>query len=130
MRQYITILFEYCLVTLNIIQRCAVNGRYRILPAVKSASKAATMIVPPTTPPNPSELYYFEDGFRRVRPYYHTYNTNCKERWRNRELLDIFASEFRDRTPEYYVRLRADFSSHALKMLIRMDVFPSTETSH
>ncbi|KAL2862722.1 uncharacterized protein BJX67DRAFT_375058 [Aspergillus lucknowensis] len=46
--------------------------------------------------------YYFEGGLRRVRPYHYTYNTYCKERWRNRELLDIFTSEFRDREPGYY----------------------------
>ncbi|KAL4737143.1 hypothetical protein BDV11DRAFT_206979 [Aspergillus similis] len=46
--------------------------------------------------------YYFEGGLRRVYPYHYTYNTYCKERWRNRELLDIFTSEFRDREPGYY----------------------------
>ena len=46
--------------------------------------------------------YYVSEGLRRVAPYHYTYNTFCKERWRNRELLDIFASEFRDRTREYY----------------------------
>ncbi|KAJ5736967.1 Pseudouridine synthase RluC/RluD, partial [Penicillium malachiteum] len=46
--------------------------------------------------------YYLEGGLRRVKPYHYTYNTNCKERWRGRTLEDIFTSEFRDRTPEYY----------------------------
>ncbi|KAL5335387.1 hypothetical protein BJX70DRAFT_390676 [Aspergillus crustosus] len=46
--------------------------------------------------------YYFEDGLRRVHPYHYTYNTYCKERWRDRELVDIFTSEFRDREPDYY----------------------------
>ncbi|RDW79274.1 pseudouridine synthase family protein [Aspergillus mulundensis] len=46
--------------------------------------------------------YYFEGGLRRVYPYHYTYNTHCKERWRNRELIDIFTSEFRDREPGYY----------------------------
>ncbi|PYH41614.1 pseudouridine synthase family protein [Aspergillus saccharolyticus JOP 1030-1] len=46
--------------------------------------------------------YYFEGGLRRVKPYHYTYNTYCKERWRGRELLDIFLSEFRDRPAEYY----------------------------
>ncbi|KAI9368091.1 hypothetical protein BJX61DRAFT_537539 [Aspergillus egyptiacus] len=46
--------------------------------------------------------YYFEGGLRRVHPYHYTYNTYCKERWRNRTLLDIFTSEFRDREPDYY----------------------------
>lgn len=49
--------------------------------------------------------YYFEGGLRRVYPYHYTYNTYCKERWRNRELIDIFTTEFRDREPGYYVRL-------------------------
>lgn len=48
--------------------------------------------------------YYFEGGLRRVYPYHYTYNTYCKERWRNRELIDIFTTEFRDREPGYYVR--------------------------
>lgn len=50
------------------------------------------------------EPYYIEDGLRRVRPYNFTYNTYCKERWRNKTLLDIFGSEFRDRPVDYYVR--------------------------
>jgi tRNA pseudouridine synthase 9 len=59
------------------------------------------VVVPPCDPwPRP---YYLENGLRRVAPYHYTYNTYCKERWRGRELLDIFASEFRDRPLEYYV---------------------------
>lgn len=46
--------------------------------------------------------YYFEDDLRRVKPYYYTYNTWCKERWRGRTLIEIFESEFRDRPLEYY----------------------------
>jgi len=46
--------------------------------------------------------YFLENGLRRVAPYHFTYNTYCKERWRGRELLDIFSSEFRDRPLEYY----------------------------
>ena len=56
-----------------------------------------------TTVGDPSPRpYVIEDGLRRVAPYYYTYNTFCKQRWRDRTLLDIFASEFRDRTAEYY----------------------------
>ena len=59
-----------------------------------------------TTPATPVQgPYYFEDGLRKVRPYHYTYNTNCKERWRGREILDIFSTEFRDRPMEYYVNL-------------------------
>ncbi|KAI9831311.1 MAG: hypothetical protein M1819_005085 [Sarea resinae] len=56
-----------------------------------------------TTPCDPwPRPYYLEKGLRRVRPYHFTYNTYCKERWRGREILDIFSSEFRDRPVEYY----------------------------
>jgi tRNA pseudouridine synthase 9 len=58
-----------------------------------------------TTPADPwPRPYFLENGLRRVAPYHFTYNTFCKERWRGRELMDIFASEFRDRPVEYYVR--------------------------
>lgn len=46
--------------------------------------------------------YYLENGLRRVAPYHYTYNTYCKARWRDREILDIFAKEFRDRSEVYY----------------------------
>jgi len=52
-------------------------------------------------PPDP--LYYFEDGLRKVHPYFFTFNTFCKERWRGKPLLEVFSSEFRDRPVEYYV---------------------------
>ncbi|KZF26559.1 pseudouridine synthase [Xylona heveae TC161] len=56
-----------------------------------------------TTPCDPwPRPYYLEGGLRRVTPYHFTYNTYCKERWRGREILDVFASEFRDRPKEYY----------------------------
>jgi hypothetical protein len=57
-----------------------------------------------TTPCDPiPRPYYIERGLRRVAPYHYTYNTYCKERWRGKEILEIFATEFRDRKPEYYV---------------------------
>ncbi|KAK8095931.1 uncharacterized protein PG998_002559 [Apiospora kogelbergensis] len=46
--------------------------------------------------------YYIEDGLRRLAPYNYTYNTWCKERWRGRQLLEVFDSEFRDRPLAYY----------------------------
>lgn len=58
-----------------------------------------------TTPCDPwPRPYHLEDGLRKVLPYHFTYNTYCKQRWRGREILDIFATEFRDRPQEYYVR--------------------------
>ncbi|KAI9816806.1 MAG: hypothetical protein M1827_001451 [Pycnora praestabilis] len=68
--------------------------------SVRIPIPAPPVVVTPCDPwPRP---YYLEKGLRRVQPYHFTYNTFCKERWRGRELLDIFASEFRDRPVEYY----------------------------
>ena len=67
----------------------------------KPLQDAGPVVVTPADPwPRP---YIFDNGLRRVAPYHFTYNTWCKERWRGRELLDIFADEFRDRPVEYYV---------------------------
>lgn len=63
-----------------------------------------------TTPCDPwPRPYYLEDGLRKVLPYHFTYNTFCKERWRGRELIDIFATEFRDRPQAYYVSETSKF---------------------
>lgn len=43
-----------------------------------------------------------EGPLRKVVPYYFTYKTFCKLRWRDRPLLDIFVNEFRDREESYY----------------------------
>lgn len=43
-----------------------------------------------------------ENNLRKIQPYYFTYKTFCKLRWRDRNLLDVFTSEFRDRSKEYY----------------------------
>ncbi|PSN41924.1 hypothetical protein C0J52_06816 [Blattella germanica] len=39
--------------------------------------------------------YYIENGLRKVYPYYYTYKTFAKARWVNRNILDVFVSEFR-----------------------------------
>ncbi|CDR39879.1 CYFA0S04e00144g1_1 [Cyberlindnera fabianii] len=46
--------------------------------------------------------YVISGPMRKVVPYYFTYLTYCKLRWRDRTLLDIFSTEFRDRSEEYY----------------------------
>ncbi|KAK5000095.1 DRAP deaminase [Elasticomyces elasticus] len=70
------------------------------------AEKPDELFTPPPvviTPCDPwPRPYFLKNGLRRVAPYHFTYNTYCKERWRGREILDIFASEFRDRPVEYY----------------------------
>ncbi|XP_028677293.2 RNA pseudouridylate synthase domain-containing protein 2 [Erpetoichthys calabaricus] len=46
--------------------------------------------------------YYFEGGLRKVRPYYFDFKTYCKGRWVGKTLLEVFSSEFRAETIEYY----------------------------
>jgi tRNA pseudouridine synthase 9 len=67
--------------------------------------------------------YYLEDGLRKVKPYHFTYNTYCKQRWRGREILDIFASEFRDRPTEYYEQAIIDG-----RVVVNGQPVPSTKT--
>ena len=40
---------------------------------------------------------------KRVAPYWHPYRTYAKQRWWNREILELVSTEFRDRSIEYYV---------------------------
>ncbi|EGW31977.1 DRAP deaminase [Spathaspora passalidarum NRRL Y-27907] len=46
--------------------------------------------------------YIIDGRLRRVNPYYFTYLTYCKMRWRDRKLIDVFIDEFRDKSPEAY----------------------------
>lgn len=46
--------------------------------------------------------YVIDGALRRVPPYYFTYLTFCKMRWRDRNLLEVFSSEFRDKDRQYY----------------------------
>lgn len=40
-----------------------------------------------------SSIYYFENGLRRVKPYYFSFKTHVKSRWLNRTIIDIFTQE-------------------------------------
>lgn len=87
-----------------------VDQAVSVLPESKKAQSLPKVVTTPCDPwPRP---YYLRDGLRRVLPYHFTYNTYCKERWRGREILDIFVSEFRDRPAEYYVRSQSDTDPH------------------
>lgn len=46
--------------------------------------------------------YYFEDGLRKVYPYYFDFKTYCKGRWIGKTLMEVFSSEFRAEPLEYY----------------------------
>lgn len=48
--------------------------------------------------------YYFEGGLRKVRPYYYDFKTYCKGRWLGKTLLDVFKTEFRSESIDYYQR--------------------------
>lgn len=108
----------------RILAYLARRGRYPT-PSMALTPVEHTFHVPPPDPVEPPPdvavtpcdpwpaPYYLEGGLRRVKPYHYTYNTYCKERWRGRELLEIFLSEFRDREPEYYVSLPIEIYVHA-----------------
>ena len=42
-------------------------------------------------------------GYRMVEPYVYEFRTFAKARWFNRELLEIFTTEFGANSLEYYV---------------------------
>ncbi|KAI8070799.1 pseudouridine synthase [Gongronella butleri] len=46
--------------------------------------------------------YVFENGLRRVEPYYFDYWAHCKDRWVGKPLLDVMNREFRDRNDAYF----------------------------
>lgn len=48
--------------------------------------------------------YYFEGGLRKVYPYFYDFTTYCKGRWIGKSLLEVFKSEFRAESIEYYQR--------------------------
>lgn len=50
----------------------------------------------------PQVTYTIDEDLLRVTPYFYTYNTWCKERWRGRTLFQVFQDEFRDRPAAYY----------------------------
>ncbi|KAJ2745060.1 DRAP deaminase [Coemansia sp. BCRC 34301] len=47
-------------------------------------------------------IYYEESGLQRIHPYFYKFATYAKGRWVGRTLLEVFCTEFRDRTPAYY----------------------------
>jgi hypothetical protein len=56
----------------------------------------------------PSEIKYFVEAvdhreLQYVRPYTHEYRTWCKERWRDRNILEVFSNEFKLFNRDYYI---------------------------
>ncbi|KAF2863124.1 pseudouridine synthase [Piedraia hortae CBS 480.64] len=78
----------------------ATPSRFPSEPDTEAETTTPAVVTTPCDPwPRP---YIFDSGLRRVAPYHYTYNTNAKERWRGKPLLEIFTSEFRDRPEGYY----------------------------
>ncbi|XP_028849288.1 pseudouridylate synthase RPUSD2 [Denticeps clupeoides] len=46
--------------------------------------------------------YYFENGLRKVHPYFFDFKTYCKGRWIGKTLSEVFSSEFRAESLDYY----------------------------
>lgn len=46
--------------------------------------------------------YYFENGLRKVYPYFFTFTTYTKGRWVGRTLFDVFGEEFRSHSTKEY----------------------------
>lgn len=59
---------------------------------------------------DPDYEVIIEGALRKVEPYYFTYKTFCKLRWRDRNLYEVFTDEFRDRDKEYYKKTIASGS--------------------
>ncbi|CDH15361.1 probable Bifunctional protein RIB2 [Zygosaccharomyces bailii ISA1307] len=51
---------------------------------------------------DPEYEVIIDGSLRRISPYYFTYKTFCKLRWRDRNLFEVFVDEFRDRDRGYY----------------------------
>lgn len=51
------------------------------------------------------EEYYFENGLRKVYPYYFNFTTYAKTQWLGRTLLDVYSTEFGNESPDNYKKL-------------------------
>ncbi len=47
--------------------------------------------------------YFVEKDLLKVKPYFHEYQAYVKGRWVDRTILDVFTSEFKDKSAKYYV---------------------------
>lgn len=116
----------------HLLRRGRIPARDMALTVVEPPANdnaADSLPAPPavvTTPCDPwPRPYYLQDGLRRVAPYHFTYNTNVKERWRGRGILEIFRDEFRDRPEEYYVCPKEEGTQRKLHMTNTRRKMPS-----
>ncbi|KAF9960692.1 hypothetical protein BGZ72_006262 [Mortierella alpina] len=52
--------------------------------------------------------YFFDNGLRKIKPYFFKYQTYAKGRWLGRPLIEVFNTEFRDRDNAFYERAIQD----------------------
>ncbi|XP_058226454.1 RNA pseudouridine synthase 7 [Rhododendron vialii] len=79
------------------------------------------------TPANPPERhdYIFRNGVRYVRPYHFEFICHVKNRWTGKNIVDLFAKEFRGRPYDYYVsavksgRIQVDGETVPISYIVR-----------
>lgn len=64
--------------------------------------KSGFRIKPRNAEDDAAVTYRIDGPLRNVDPYWHTYKTYCKKRWWGQELLEVFGSEFRDKSKAFY----------------------------
>ncbi|KAL3229738.1 tRNA pseudouridine(31) synthase [Nakaseomyces bracarensis] len=47
---------------------------------------------------------YYQNGLRKIRPYYHTRSSYAKGRWLHKSLLEVLVKEFRAHSREFYAQ--------------------------
>lgn len=62
---------------------------------------------------------------RKVKPYYFEYKSYAKGRWLGRPILEVFSSEFRDRSIDYYVKLPIFFRQQPMTNPVSNSAMPS-----
>lgn len=50
----------------------------------------------------PSGEYTVRDNLTHITPYFHSYRTNAKGRWCGRPIIDVFRTEFKEKSLAYY----------------------------
>lgn len=87
------------------------------VPTVEIITNSAETINEISIASEQKEIYRFENGLRKVEPYHFCYKTFTKERWIGKNIYDVFITEFRNKSKEYYV-IHSSFSYSNNQQLI------------
>ncbi|KAI7902588.1 pseudouridine synthase [Cokeromyces recurvatus] len=87
-----------------ILQRnqCQWNKRKKLLATLWYKNKLFTTNTLKEETDLDTANYYFENGFRKVKPYYFQFRVFAKQRMIGKTVLNAFLSEFRGRSEQYY----------------------------